>query len=595
MNRRNTAVAVVLLVLGLVAVSMLAQNPARSGQAAATPADLVLTNGKILTVDATDSVAQAVAIAGGKIVAVGTTDAVEPYIGSKTNVVDLRGMTATPGLIDTHVHFTAEAALYSIDLSNAANMNDVLKLVRDKVATLKPGEWVSGRGWDEGKLEERRYITAADLDKVSPNNPVYLTHTMGHYGAANTYAMKLAGITAKTPNPFGGTIDRDTQGRATGVFKERAQQLVQRVRPQLSPEEQHRRAKNGILKLIEDFNKEGMTGAKDPGIDAQKWGIYQEVLKEKKLNVRIFALWRVRSMETTKEAIARMQQLPRPPASLGDGLLLSGGAKIGLDGSGGARTAWMHADWSKDWTGTDTGNKGYPVIDPSEYKQMVKLLHDSGVHVSTHAIGDRGIDVTVDTYEEVLKAKPTRNLRHGIIHGNTPTDHAIDVMARLQKTYQAGYPEAQAPFMWWIGDTYAGNLGPARAPREKPFKTFVNKGIKWGGGSDYSVTPFEARFGLWATVARQTLKSVYGPTPFGTTESVDIKTALRSYTIWNAYQMFLEDRIGSIEVGKDADIAVWDRNIYTIPTEQIKDIKCQMTLLKGRVVYQAARASTTQP
>jgi len=207
--------------------------------------------------------------------------------------------------------------------------------------------------------------------------------------------------------------------------------------------------------------------------------------------------------------------------------------------------------------------------------------------VSTHAIGDHAIDWVVDTYAAVLAAKPTRGLRHGIIHGNLPTDHAIETMARLEREYDAGYPEAQAPFLWWIGDNYAGNLGPERAGRLKPFRTYLDRGIKWAGGSDYSVTPFPARYGLWASIARQTLNGTYGGTPFGTKESIDIRTALRSYTIWAAHQMFLDDRVGSIEAGKDADIAVWDRDMYTIPTDQLKDLRCELTLLAGRVVYRA--------
>ena len=594
MTRRGAACVALIVLASLAAVPIVAQNASTRGQAASGPADLVLTNGKILTVDANDSVAQAVAIAGGKIVAVGSNDAIKARIGSQTRVIDLHGRTATPGLMDTHAHFSEESALYSLDLSTATKMDDVLKLVREKVAATKPGEWVRGHGWDEGKLAELRYITAADLDKVSPNNPVYMSHTMGHYGVANTYAMKMAEITATTPNPFGGTIDRDAQGRASGVFKESAQGLVTRAITPVPKAQQRERQRNGILKMIEDFNKEGMTGAKDPGIGADKWEIYRELVDQNKLNVRIFALWRVRSMETAKEAIARIQPLPKASAWLGDGRLILGGVKLAIDGSGGARTAWMYEDWNKDFTGKDTGNKGYPTIDPQLYKQIVKLLHDSGIHVSTHAIGDRGIDWTVDTYEEVLKAKPTRGLRHGIIHGNTPTDRAIDVMARLQKTYDAGYPESQSTFTWWIGDTYAGNLGPERSLREKPFKTYLTKGIIWSGGSDYGVTPFEGRFGLWATVARKTYKGVYGPTPFGTAESVDIKTALRSYTLWAARQMFLEDKIGSIEVGKDADIAVWDKDMYTIPTDEIQNLKCEMTLLQGRIVYDAAGRAATE-
>jgi len=150
------------------------------------------------------------------------------------------------------------------------------------------------------------------------------------------------------------------------------------------------------------------------------------------------------------------------------------------------------------------------------------LFHQAGVHVGTHAIGDRAIDWVVDTYAEVLKEKPTRGLRHSIIHCNLPTDHAIAVMASLQKQYDAGYPEAQAPFMWWIGDTYAGNFGPQRSQRLEPFKTWLAKGVQWGGGSDYDVTPFPARYGIWASIERETLKGVYGKNPFGTAEAIDV-------------------------------------------------------------------------
>jgi predicted amidohydrolase YtcJ len=215
-------------------------------------------------------------------------------------------------------------------------------------------------------------------------------------------------------------------------------------------------------------------------------------------------------------------------------------------------------------------------------------LHTAGIHVSTHAIGDRAIDWVLDTYELALTRKPTKGLRHGIIHDNTPTDHAIAVTARLQKEYDAAYPESQSEFMWWIGDNYAGNLGPARGLRLSPFRTYLQKGIRWAGGSDYPVTPYPARYGLWSSVARKTLNGTYGATPFGLQESVDIKIALRSYTAWAAHQLFLDDRIGSIEVGKDADIAVWDRDPYTAPTDSLKDMRCELTLFRGNIVYRAA-------
>jgi predicted amidohydrolase YtcJ len=194
----------------------------------------------------------------------------------------------------------------------------------------------------------------------------------------------------------------------------------------------------------------------------------------------------------------------------------------------------------------------------------------------------------VDTYALVEKEQPKPGLRHSIIHANLPTPHALEVMASLQKKYDAGYPEMQAEFLWWIGDIYAGNYGPKRGQSLEPFKTLYERGILWSGGSDYSVTPLAARYGLWAAVARQTAKGTYGMNPFGMAEAVDIHTALRSYTAWGSRQMFLEKKIGSLEVGKRADIAVWDRDLYTVLTEQIKDMKCLMTLIDGEVVYSAA-------
>ena len=571
------------IVRAAIALAVLVTASTPSSQ---TPVDTVLINGVVITVDRTDSLAQALAITGGTITAVGTTAQIKAMAGPNTEVIDLRGRAVTPGLIDSHVHFSAADALFTVDLGDAAvkSIEDAKKRVAAQVAKLKPGEWVRGRGWDEGKYAERRYLTAADLDAVAPNNPVWLTHTTGHYGAANSYAMKMAEIRSTTPDPPAGTIDRDATGAPTGVFKESAMGLVGKLVPPLTRDQQ----KQGIAQIVRDFNREGMTGAKDPGIGPAKWELYQELLKEGQLTVRVFALWSgARNLEDRGAVMARVKANPRQAGLAAGGLLVSGGVKMFMDGSGGARTAWMHQDWNRNLKDIDKGNTGYPSTDPAAYRQIVTELHNAGVHVSTHAIGDRAIDWVVDTYEQALKAAPTRGLRHGLIHANTPTDRAIDVMARLQRDYDAAYPEASASFMWWIGDNYAGNLGPQRNLRLKPFQTFVRKGVRWGGGSDYPVTPYPARYGVWASVARQTLNATHGATPFGTTESVDIRTALRSYTAWAAHQLFLEDRVGTIEVGKDADLAVWDRSPYEVATAALKDLRCELTLVRGRVVYRA--------
>jgi predicted amidohydrolase YtcJ len=576
-----------LILLGGIGVLLPGQTPS------APAADLILMNGHVLTVDAKDSLAEAVAVARGKIIAVGSNEKVSQLAAKNARIVDLHGRTVTPGLIDTHCHFRELTTLYQVQVGDVSvtRITDIVNRVRDKAATLKPGEWVIGSGWDEGKLADARYVYASDLDKVSPRNPVWLEHTTGHYGVANTVALKLAGITRETKDPPAGTIDRDAAGQPTGVLKESsATSLVTRLIPPYTREQK----RNGILQIISDFNKEGMTAVKNPGIDPDEWDLYQEILRDNRLTVRIFALWPGgKTVDSVQQVLNRLSRLPKPPTSVGDGQLLAGGVKLFMDGSGGARTAWMHQEWNKNSTEKDTGNAGYPNIDPQVYRAMVRLIHNAGIHVSTHAIGDRAIDWVVDTYADVLKEKPVQGLRHGIIHCNLPTDHAMDVMASLQKQYDAAYPEAQAEFAWWIGDNYAGNLGPERSLRLIPLHTFLAKGILWSGGSDYSVTPFPARYGLWASVARTTLKGVYGAQPFGTAESVDVHAALRSYTAWAARQLFLEDKIGSIEIGKDADMAVWDRDLYTMPVDEIRNWKAELTLFRGRIVYRAANTPIT--
>jgi predicted amidohydrolase YtcJ len=558
----------------------------------AAAADLVLINGRVLTVDANDSIAEAIAIAGGKIVAVGSNADISKLVSAKTRVVDLHGRTATPGLVDSHGHFAdgGVSELYDVKLSDASSIEEIVRRVGERVVTLKPGEWVLGSGWDEGKLVELRYLYASDLDKVAPNNPVWLMHTTGHYGAANSYALRLAHITSATENPPAGTIDRDPQGKPTGVLKEAAMDGVATLVPPTSPEQE----RNAILHMIDALHREGMTAVKEADIRPLMWDSYRQVLDDGKLTIRVFTLWHAgTTMDSARQALAHISVLPKAPESLGNGRLLSGGAKIYMDGSGGARTAWVYKEWHKKSTEIDTGNFGYPSIDPEIYRQVVRMFHQAGVHVGTHAVGDRAIDWAVDTYAQVLKEKPTHGLRHSIIHANIPTEHALDTMAALEKEYDAGYPEVQAPFLWWIGDIYAASFGPERGTRLIPLKSYVSKGIHWGGGSDFFVTPFPARYGLWASVARETLKGVYGAHPFGTAESVDIHAALRSYTQWSAHQLFLDDKVGSIEAGKEADIAVWDRDMYTIPTSDLKNLTCEMTLFSGQIVYKAAASPIT--
>ncbi len=573
----------------LVGLSVLAGAAAPAGDHPA--ADAVLLNAKILTVDARDSVAEAVAIVGGKIAAVGTSKAVRPWIGPKTQIFDLKGLTVTPGLIDSHCHLSTGGAeeRSSLDLRfpTVKSIADIAKHVGDARAQRKSGAWVQGTGWDEGKLAERRVILASDLDLVTPDNPVWLEQTMGHYGTANAAALNLAGVDRNTPDPAGGTIDRLSDGTPSGVLRENAMGLVTHHIPEPTPAQRE----EAIAWIMRKISSEGMTAVKDPGIFRAQWDAYRAVQERGEMSVRVFALWRAgATVDDARRLISEVGTTTRPYQSTGDDQLVSGGIKMAIDGSGGARTAWVHGEWNRDFTNLDKNNFGYPVIDPEVFREQFKLFHGAGLHVGVHAIGDRGIDFTVDTMAAALASKPTKGLRHSVIHCNVPTRHALDEIARMQKQYDAAYPEASATFMWWIGDTYAGNWGPKRSRRLDPFQTFLKRGIVFGGGSDYPVTPFPARYGIWASIQRQPALGVYGGDPYGRDEAIDVHAALRSFTASNARQLFLENKVGSIEPGKYADLAVWDRDLYTVSTDALKEMRCLLTFLGGRVVYQAPEA-----
>src|SRR3984957_3480814 len=225
----------------------------------------------------------------GKILTVGSDKKIQQLAGTKARVIDLHGRTATPGLIDSHAHLASGGVeeLYSVSLSDATTVEEVKLRVKAAAAKLKPGEWLTGSGWDEGKLAEHRYIVASDLDEVAPNNPVWLVHTTGHYGVANHQALQLAHITTATSNPPAGTIDRDPQGVPTGVLKESAMEAVVALIPPPTPEQW----RNGILRMVDTLHREGMTAVKDPDIQPPIWDAYRQLLEEKKLTVHVCVLW----------------------------------------------------------------------------------------------------------------------------------------------------------------------------------------------------------------------------------------------------------------------------------------------------------------
>lgn len=545
----------------------------------AQQADMVLVHGTVLTVDSKDTVAQAIAIRSGGIIAVGTDAQIMKLTGKTTRIVDLHGRTATPGMIDTHSHYAEAGAedLYLIKLDAVPSIAEIVTLVKERVAAAKPGEWVRGRGWDEGKLAEHRYIYSSDLDAVSPNNPVLLTNTTGHYVTVNSYALKLAGIDDATRSPANGTIEHDAAGHVTGVLKEGAMGPVRALLPPFTPEQ----IREGILQQIANLHREGVTAFKDTATPAQ-WSALHSLNEAGELDERVCMLWRAGgSVASAQQTLAAIQAASPAPREYQRGRLAACGAKIFMDGAAIAATAWSYQPWFKNGA-IDAANTGYPAMDPEVYRQMVRLFHQAGISVGTHAIGDRAIDWVVDTYAMVEKEKPVFGLRHSIIHANFPTPHALDAMAALEKQYDAGYPEVQPVFLWWFSQSWLPSFGVERMGLVFPLRTYSDHGIRWSSGTDYGVAPLAPRYGLWAAVEREGLD---GKHPFDAKQRVDIHTALRSYTAAAAPQLFLEKQIGSLEAGKRADIAVWDRNPYSIPSADLKNLKCEMTILDGKTVY----------
>lgn len=555
-------------------------------QADRTPPDLILFNAHVATMDNKDSIAQAVAVSGNSITAVGAAAEILELAGPQTELIDVGGSTVTPGFIDTHNHFAwgalDESSPLNIEYPAVTSIQDIREQVRLAAARLGEGEWVVGSRWDAGKLLERRDMSATDLDGVSPDNPVWLLHTSAHYGVANSRALELAGIDAGTPDPDGGVIVRDDNGNPTGILTDQAMALVADITPPVSAED----FVSAVSERVGFLSAEGITTIKDPEIDQRHWDAYKTISENGNLSVRVFVLWRVPdTMAEARELLLRITPIMNPGGNATD--LISGGVKIYIDGSGTARTAWMYDDWNENFTDVDEGNKGLTYLETDLLLAQIRLFHDAGVHIGTHAIGDRAIDFTLDSYDRVLADNPTQGLRHSIIHSNLPTAHAMDLMVKLQRDYDAAYPEIQPAFLWWIGDAYAGNFGSERSLQVLPLRTFQERGIKWAGSSDFNVSPYAPRYALWAASAREVMLGTYGDNPWGMDESISVHDTLRAYTIVAARQVFLEDKVGSIEEGKLADIVVWDRDLYSIPVEELKEVQPLLTLMNGEVVYRA--------
>jgi predicted amidohydrolase YtcJ len=537
-----------------------------SRRPAASPASVVLLHGDLYTVDPHHPRAQALAIRGERIEAVGTDKEIESYIGPGTRVVDLHGRFAMPGFNDAHVHLEAAGlSCLRIDFTGARSLEEFLARIRARLPDFQPGEWIVGRGWDHTLWPEKRFPTRQDLDSVARDRPMFFTRYDGHVAVANSLGLQLAGITSKTPDPFGGRILREPKtGEPTGMLEEdAAMNLVLRVIPPTSPA-QRRRA---IELALADATRHGVTSVQDFS-SWEDFLIYQELEREGKLTVRITE-WLPFDLP-----LARLEEMRREGGTTGP-WVRTGALKAFLDGSLGSRTAALLAPYADDPT-----NSGLLREDPKKLLAMTIERDRAGFQINFHAIGDRAVRVALDAFAAAEQASGPRDRRDRIEHAQVvaPPDFArfaqLGVIASMQPCHlldDARWAEAR--------------LGPARSETAYAWRTMLEDHVHLALGTDDPVEPINPIGNLYACVTRQT-RSGFPPGGFVPQEKISMDACLRAYTLGSAYAEFSDEQLGQLAPGKLADVVVLSVDPTRIPAADLWKTETLVTIVGGRTVYE---------
>jgi predicted amidohydrolase YtcJ len=558
------------LVLG-VNLCFAGATPAAAQQVDLNAPELVLINGKILTMDGRSTVAEALAIRDGKILATGSSASIKSLAGATTTrVLDLGGKTVVPGLIDTHAHFKAAGlSEYVVNMSRAKNVVEALDAIRAFAASKKPGEWIVGSAWHPpSQLAEKRYLTRQEIDSAAPNNPVYL-RTVGHFSMANSMALQRAGVDKDTPNPSGGSFERDASG-LTGVLVETAIDRVEKAVPPWTADEEVRQFKiaEGVL------NTFGITSVVEGATEAGYIRALQKIALSGDATVRVGLMFRP---EPPAEMSAWEAIMSGNGASsgFGDDWLKFGGIKIYYDGGMTLKTALtrdVYPDSHDDYHGIAQQT-------PERLKQLVSIANRYNWRVGVHVVGDLGIDQVLDAFEAADKEKSIRDRRFILIHASLIRPEQMERAHRLGVR-----ADFQNVFMWDKAATVERFLGRATADRAVPTRTMIEKmGLdSLGAGTDFPVNPINPLLNMYIMVTR---KDPNGNV-YGASEAISREQALRLYTSAASHYMFEEGRKGTLEPGKLADLVVLSADYMTVPEDQIKDIKADMTLVGGKVVFQ---------
>jgi len=542
------------------------------------PADLVITNAKLVTMDPALPQAEALAARSGKIVAVGPAKKIRRYVGPSTEVIDLGGNLAVPGLIDSHLHFQGIGqAKLSLDLTKAKSWDDIVAMVAEAVKTVKPGEWITGRGWHQEKWTARPEPNVNGLpfhdalSKVSPDNPVLLTHASGHSGLANAKAMALANITAKTPNPAGGEIIKDAKGRPIGAFLETAQGLIRSSRSGGQATRTPAEIEAQQMKVVELADKEclskGLTSVHDAGVG---WGtveLYKKAIDAGRLGVRLNVMLSTGNKQLQEKAAEYKL------VGYGSDHLSVHSIKRLIDGALGSHGAWLlepYADLPS--------SSGLNTDSIEDLKETARIAIENGFQLGVHAIGDRANRETLNIYEEAMKAHPDKkDIRWRVEHAqhlseaDIPRFGGLGVIAAMQGVHCT----SDGP---WV----LIRLGAKRAEEGAyVWRKLIASGAVISNGTDSPVEAVDPIPSFYASVAR-TMKN---GEPFFPGQKMTREEALRSYTLNGAYAAFEENIKGSLTAGKLADITVFSKDIMTCPDEEIPSAEVLYTIVGGKVLY----------
>lgn len=527
-------------------------------------ADLVLINGKIWTVDQNMPVVEAVAVWNGQILAVGSVREIKKLIGDGTKVIDLEGKLVLPGFNDSHTHFVNGGFhLMGVDLKDAASEEEFGELLAAKSGELPPGAWITGGNWDHDKWHGGNLPTAELIDRYVPDRPVLVSRYDGHMSVANSMALQMAGIDARTPDPPGGVIVRKPGSREpAGVLRETAEELVSRIIPPKSRAE----IRLAIETALEHARKNGITSVHQVDLTPVQLELYQELLTEGKLTTRIYGFIPIDSRQKLAElGIQR---------NFNNDWIAVGGVKAFLDGSLGSSTAMFFEPYTQD-----PSTSGLYVVDPDALKKQIIEADKAGLQMAIHSIGDRANSDLLDMFAEVIKENGPRDRRFRVEHAQHIHPKDFERFAEL------GVIASMQPYHAIDDGRFAEKrIGYERCKTTYAFNSMLENNVIMAFGSDWTVAPLNAILGIYAAVTRRTLDDA-NPGGWFPEQKITVEQAVEAYTLTSAYASFQENIKGSITPGKLADMVVLSDDILTIPPEEIKDTVILYTIVNGNIVY----------